>query len=86
MAAIDQDLSDEFFKYVQFMRDTLPVLEATVELLFPALVPEIDAIKIGQTALFELISRLQSAPPVNLDDAKERMRQETLAVWRAGRG
>ncbi len=86
MAAIDQDVIDELFKYVQRTRDVLPVLESVAEAIDPALSPVIEEIRVGQTQLFELLSRLQYADAVELEAEKATLRDETLAAWRATRG
>ncbi len=85
MSAIDKDLAEGLFQGVQFARDALPVVETLVEILFPALIPEIEIIKQGQTKLFELVALLESAHVGDLDETKEQLRQQTLAAWRASR-
>lgn len=86
MPAIDQEYIDEFFGYVQKIRDGLPLIESVAEAIDPALVPEIELVKLGQGKLFEVLSRLQSANAVALEAEKAALRDETIATWRAGRG
>jgi hypothetical protein len=83
MAAIDQSFIDEFFAIVQRVRDGLPIIETVAETLDPELAPEIELARAGQTALFELLSRLQSAAAVELEAEKATLRDETIAAWRS---
>jgi len=86
MPAIDQDVIGVFFADVQRARDALPLLESVAAAIDPALVPAIELIRTGQTALFELLAKLQVANAVALEAEKAALVNETLAAWRVGRG
>lgn len=86
MGLIDVDLATDLYSAVDKVRAGLPVLEALVEIADPALAPAIEVIRAGQTALFELVSKLELEHAKEVDEIKAKLREDSVAAWRAGRG
>jgi len=80
---VSQDWLDEAFKAVEIIREkVLPIVHtaATVaEMVDPADAAIIAGADLALGKIFEVISRLQSKPKIEITDAE--LREETVVAW-----